>query len=469
MRPKVLALLLLFAPTAARGAQGRDACVGDIHRCPENFYPRPAIPKTPEARERLRAAEAAALSADWAYKAEILAIKYRESKADALRKALMKYAPSVDKEDVIKARDAYAESVKELRRAEAHFAVKADEAIAAVTAAYGLRPGLIQLPETDPLRAGRQAWAPRFSRDEVRDPVSHQWRQRTGDELRAETAANAERAAKLGMRTEADEAKARYLNWRDVPDEWLQGAVPIEREVASWSLPEPEPLRLDGDRFAADLGAIQSTARGLREAAETAFGERQRVREEAQRAQDERLRSIRRAREEAEEASWVYLVAMTNLACNDPEALGAQVRAGNVVGTNLGSIHLMRFRDQAQSATGWGSIGKRLGPCQEALIARIINNRGPAAVYLLLDWAEQYRAAHPTLGERVGNALDEFFGALTRVAPETPAPQSPLPSVGGSPEPPRQPRERSRAGDGERRGVYVPPCLQEEGRRCIRW
>lgn len=97
MTPRALALLVLCAiPAMSLGAQRADECHGGIHDCPENFYPKPTLPTTPEGKLKLQSAHFAFAVAKLAADAEDDVRADRETKATELRAALAKAFPKVD-------------------------------------------------------------------------------------------------------------------------------------------------------------------------------------------------------------------------------------------------------------------------------------------------------------------------------------------------------------------------------------
>lgn len=194
-------------------------------------------------------------------------------------------------------------------------------------------------------------------------------------------------------------------------------------------------------------------------------------------AQSERERQARRDRMAQEDsrksAAWDYLVATAKLACTDPDALEEQVRLNRVVAADVDSLYLMDRLAKTQ-ASGWDNLGKGLSACQQTLVNHLLRSRKPVAIYDLLGWARDYRAANPTLGEGIARALSEFFDAVGRVsAPNESAPNPGVPPQdrgGEVPDRPSPPREREAPADSDRGGIYVPPCMQQGGSgRCLRW
>jgi hypothetical protein len=240
----------------------------------------------------------------------------------------------------------------------------------------------------------------------------------------------------------------------------------------------PEPGAIDGLEWAREqsgrsfresLGSFADLAAEARRAADAHEAGRQ--------AQSERERQSRRDRMAQEDArksaAWDYLAATAKLACTDPDALEEQVRLNKAVAADVDSLYLMARLAKTQ-ASGWDNVGKGLSACEQTLVNDLLRSRRPVAVYDLLGWARDYRAANPTLGESIARALAEFSDALGRVpAPTGAAPGSESPpseSRDDVPERTSPPRERDAQPDGERGGIYVPPCMQVGGSgRCIRW
>lgn len=220
--------------------------------------------------------------------------------------------------------------------------------------------------------------------------------------------------------------------------------------------------------FAESLGSLGDLAADARRAADAHESGR-----EAHRERERQERLARLAQNEARQsAAWDYLVATARLACTDPDSLEEQVRLKRAVGADADSLYLMDRLAKTQ-ASGWDNLGKGLSACGQTLINRLLRNRGPAAVYDLLGWAREYRQQNPSLGESISGALIEFFDAVGQVpAPgeSTSPPEAPRRgSEETVSETTRPPRERDMTTGGDRGGIYVPPCLQEAGRRCVRW
>lgn len=248
----------------------------------------------------------------------------------------------------------------------------------------------------------------------------------------------------------------------------LRSGVPLPQEPGGidgleWAREQ------SGRSFNESLGSLADLAGEARRVAD--------AHQAGRNAQSERERQARRDRWAQEDtrksAAWDYLVATAKLACTDPDSLEEQVRLNKVVAADVDSLYLMDRLAKTQ-ASGWDNVGKGLSACQQTLVNHLLRSRKPVAIYDLLGWARDYRAANPTLGEGIARALSEFFDAVGRVsAPNESAPNPGVPPQdrgGEVPDRPSPPREREAPADSDRGGIYVPPCMQQGGSgRCLRW
>jgi hypothetical protein len=103
------------------------------------------------------------------------------------------------------------------------------------------------------------------------------------------------------------------------------------------------------------------------------------------------------------------------------------------------------------------SQGSNLSPCQLEVLNKINAASGPVSWRDLYTWAGEYRAAHPTLRQRIDRALRDFVDAFAKFS-------SSSGSSGRSDRSEREPREpRDRSGSGSPDPLGTPSGGQLRG------
>ncbi len=118
-----------------------------------------------------------------------------------------------------------------------------------------------------------------------------------------------------------------------------------------------------------------------------------------------------------------YLSAAAGMSCSDPDGFVAEVRKGRYTSVSMDRAYLADYLTMAAGG---------LSPCQMELLAKIKNSDRSVSWSDLLAWGRQYRDAHPTLGRRVGRALQAFRDSFDVFGSD------------GTPEPRGSSEERSR-------------------------
>jgi hypothetical protein len=147
-----------------------------------------------------------------------------------------------------------------------------------------------------------------------------------------------------------------------------------------------------------------------------------------------------------------YLAAAAGLACSNPDALVAEVSKGR-----YGSVGMERQFLSAYLAAV--SDGSGLSPCQLELLNKINNAGGPVSWRDLHTWGGQYRAAHPTVFQRIERSLKDFLDAFAIF--DSPGGGS----DGGSSSGPERPERQS---GGERPERHSPDPLETTPGRQLR-
>lgn len=96
-----------------------------------------------------------------------------------------------------------------------------------------------------------------------------------------------------------------------------------------------------------------------------------------------------------------YLSAAAGASCADSDAFVAEVRQGRYTSVSMDSSYLAEYLSMPSVAGG-------LSPCQVDLLSKIKDSGRSVSWSDLLAWGQQYREANPTLGRRVGRALQAF-------------------------------------------------------------
>lgn len=161
-----------------------------------------------------------------------------------------------------------------------------------------------------------------------------------------------------------------------------------------------------------------------------------RLEEQALERAQEAERRRRLERYEANEKASVYLAAMARLACRDPQTLADEGRRGRVRMVSVDPDHLEDYLGRYPAGNG-------LSPCQVELLRKVLKGQDAIALADLIALGVQWRADHPTLLEKIGRALEEFFSAMDQHGGGSGA-------GGGGPGEPREP------GEPEDRGGNVP-------------
>ena len=139
-----------------------------------------------------------------------------------------------------------------------------------------------------------------------------------------------------------------------------------------------------------------------------------------------RLAYEQAARETAKRrAAWNVLKAQAGTACADPQKLATMQRDGRVRGIELSHTDFTAFfiEDSTRRIGAMdlvrGDIRLPPSDCQLTLLKAMLEHAGPISITELVQRAEQYRDAHPSLARRLaqgvdafGKALDQFFSDL---------------------------------------------------------
>lgn len=96
-----------------------------------------------------------------------------------------------------------------------------------------------------------------------------------------------------------------------------------------------------------------------------------------------------------------YLSAAAGASCADSDAFAAEVRRGRYTSVSMDRSYLAEYLSMSAIAGG-------LSPCQVELLTKIKDAGRSVSWSDLLAWGRQYREANPTLGRRVGRALQAF-------------------------------------------------------------
>jgi hypothetical protein len=96
-----------------------------------------------------------------------------------------------------------------------------------------------------------------------------------------------------------------------------------------------------------------------------------------------------------------YLTAGAGMACENPDALRAEVRKGNYSKVGMERQYLTIYLSTV-------SPGKGVSPCQYEILNKINNSDAPISWQQLQAWGSQYRAAHPSILQRAEKTLAAF-------------------------------------------------------------
>jgi hypothetical protein len=104
-----------------------------------------------------------------------------------------------------------------------------------------------------------------------------------------------------------------------------------------------------------------------------------------------------------------YLAAAAGMACDNPDALLAEVRQGRYSNVGMDRKYLTVY-------LGMVSPRKGVSLCQFQILNKINDSEKPVSWRDLEAWGSQYRAEHPTFLQRTGRALNGFRDSLRHFA-----------------------------------------------------
>lgn len=385
------------------------------------------------------------------------------------------------------ARDDLAKAEEKLRRAGAEMAGRMRATNAAVKAAadraavvYHLEPPKKDFNDDPERRHDLQSWNPRFSRMEYYDAGQRRWRLETADErareIRKWTRIADRRSSIMGDTVEAGRANAvadalavqvqvvvnQHLTWQDIKTnpayrQWLDVDLP------AFARSGPE----------ADRGEFDPEAEGLRRI------------HESERALDDRLlaegrdRLLDAARAVAEgdyrkraHERQIAQAAQCGMTVDDSWELefhsipGARVLPKGLDGDSFRASLLLVWacgspKDAPPCNDSMGALARRWSDARFRDSLRL--RRGSAPGFNLCVNFIVHHMASPTGYQDVKKAVLLWQQELNGGGSQGERPGPPTPGQTPSPRPPRE-----RDDPAQPRPV-VPPCLQREGGRCIRW
>jgi len=157
-----------------------------------------------------------------------------------------------------------------------------------------------------------------------------------------------------------------------------------------------------------ELGAVAKESRKFTAQTNEADEKRRAVLKQAKEERDHTRRAEQEARNQA---AWRYIVKTVGLACSDPDSVAEIAKEGGLIGVGLYSFTIMSFLENAQNEVGWKSLETKLSSCEEDLVNRLVRAKGPIDGLILVGWANDYRAAHPSFVARLKTAIEEFNAA----------------------------------------------------------